>query len=102
MFFNNILKILNYYIGKLKRKDETIRQALAEKQALVADMLNVPREDFETIADMAGEPALDKDPAELLLASVNQGTSSRASFLCSDQFFKFEFHLFTSPTWLDY
>jgi len=57
----------------LRRKDEVIKQALLEKQLLVADILNIPKEDFEHVADMASEPsALDKEPAELILAAINQ------------------------------
>lgn len=58
----------------LRRKDEAIKQALTEKQALVADMLNLSREDFEHVADIAAEPSeLEKEPAELILAAINQG-----------------------------
>jgi hypothetical protein len=57
----------------LRRKDEVIKQALLEKQLLVADILNIPKEDFEHVADIASEPsALDKEPAELILAAINQ------------------------------
>ncbi|XP_024942922.1 rho guanine nucleotide exchange factor 11 isoform X3 [Cephus cinctus] len=57
----------------LRRKDEVIKQALVEKQILVADILNIPREDFEHVADMASEPTgLEKEPAELILAAVSQ------------------------------
>uniref|UniRef100_A0A0A9WT22 Nesprin-1 n=1 Tax=Lygus hesperus TaxID=30085 RepID=A0A0A9WT22_LYGHE len=57
---------------KLRRKDELVRQILYEKQEIVADILHVPREEFENIADLAGEPSADKDPSELVLAAVNQ------------------------------
>ncbi|XP_011332497.1 rho guanine nucleotide exchange factor 12 isoform X2 [Ooceraea biroi] len=57
----------------LRRKDEIIKQALLEKQLLVADILNIPKEDFEHVADIASEPsAVDKEPAELILAAINQ------------------------------
>ncbi|XP_043471753.1 rho guanine nucleotide exchange factor 11 isoform X2 [Leptopilina heterotoma] len=60
-------------IEHLRRKDEAIKQALTEKQALVADMLNLSREDFEHVADIAAEPSeLEKEPAELILAAINQ------------------------------
>ncbi|XP_025601965.2 rho guanine nucleotide exchange factor 11 isoform X3 [Athalia rosae] len=60
-------------IERLRRKDALIKQALTEKQALVADILNVPREDFEHLADMASESTgVEKEPAELLLAAVSQ------------------------------
>lgn len=58
----------------LRRKDKAIKQALTEKQALVADILNLSREDFEHVADIAAEPSeLEKEPAELILAAINQG-----------------------------
>nr|XP_031847705.1 rho guanine nucleotide exchange factor 12 isoform X2 [Nomia melanderi] len=57
----------------LRRKDETIKQALIEKQLLVADILNIPKEDFEHVADMASEPSsMEKEPAELILAAISQ------------------------------
>ncbi|XP_076176092.1 rho guanine nucleotide exchange factor 2 isoform X2 [Ptiloglossa arizonensis] len=57
----------------LRRKDEIIKQALVEKQLLVADILNIPKEDFEHVADMASEPSsLEKEPAELILAAISQ------------------------------
>lgn len=58
----------------LRRKDEIIKQALIEKQLLVADILNIPKEDFEHVADMASEPSsMEKEPAELILAAISQG-----------------------------
>lgn len=54
-------------------KDEEIRKALLAKQQLVADVLHVPKEEFDTIVDIAGEPSVDKEAAELVLAAVNQG-----------------------------
>ncbi|BES88378.1 Hypothetical protein NTJ_01184 [Nesidiocoris tenuis] len=59
-------------LEKLRRKDELVRQILYEKQEIVADILHVPREEFENIADLAGEHSGDKDPSELILAAVNQ------------------------------
>ncbi|XP_034949191.1 rho guanine nucleotide exchange factor 12 isoform X2 [Chelonus insularis] len=57
----------------LRRKDEIIKQALAEKQSLVAEILNIPKEDFEHVADMASElTGLEKEPAELILAAISQ------------------------------
>ncbi|XP_029032097.2 rho guanine nucleotide exchange factor 11 isoform X2 [Osmia bicornis bicornis] len=57
----------------LRRKDEIIKQALIEKQLLVADILNIPKEDFEHVADMASEPSsMEKEPAELILAAISQ------------------------------
>ncbi|XP_077272585.1 rho guanine nucleotide exchange factor 2 isoform X2 [Temnothorax americanus] len=57
----------------LRRKDEIIKQALLEKQVLMADILNIPKEDFEHVADIASEPsAMEKEPAELILAAISQ------------------------------
>ncbi|XP_076650814.1 rho guanine nucleotide exchange factor 2 isoform X2 [Halictus rubicundus] len=57
----------------LRRKDDIIKQALLEKQLLVADILNIPKEDFEHVADMASEPSsLEKEPTELILAAISQ------------------------------
>lgn len=50
-----------------------IRQALEEKKRLVADILHVPKDDFDTIAELAAEPSRDKEATEIVLAAVNQG-----------------------------
>lgn len=65
---------------RLRRKDETIREALLEKQKLVADILHVPKDEFDTIADLAAEPAYDKEASELVLAAMNQGKYSHFIF----------------------
>ncbi|XP_047501020.1 rho guanine nucleotide exchange factor 11-like [Penaeus chinensis] len=60
-------------IEHLRRKDLKIRQALEEKQHIIADILNIPHEHFENVADMAGEPAVgNKEPRELVLAAMYQ------------------------------
>ncbi|XP_049947782.1 rho guanine nucleotide exchange factor 12 [Schistocerca serialis cubense] len=59
-------------IEKLRRKDEEIRLALDEKRHLVADILNIPKEEFDHIAEMAAEPAAHKEGAELALAAIAQ------------------------------
>ncbi|XP_076301596.1 rho guanine nucleotide exchange factor 2 isoform X2 [Lasioglossum baleicum] len=57
----------------LRRKDDIIKQALMEKQLLVANILNIPKEDFEHVADMASEPSsMEKEPTELILAAISQ------------------------------
>lgn len=57
----------------LRRKDLKIRQALEEKQHIIADILNIPHEHFENVVDMAGEPAVgNKEPRELVLAAMFQ------------------------------
>ena len=50
-----------------------MRQTLAEKQQLVADILQIPRDDFEHIADMAAETGGEKDARELILNSILSG-----------------------------
>ena len=68
-----LYKKLIVFLEQLCRKDEAIRQALTEKRQLVADILHVPKDDFENIAELAGEPLVDKEAAELVLAAVSQG-----------------------------
>jgi len=39
----------------------------------MADILNIPKEDFEHVADIASEPSsVEKEPAELILAAISQ------------------------------
>ncbi|XP_036143967.1 rho guanine nucleotide exchange factor 11 isoform X2 [Monomorium pharaonis] len=60
-------------IERLRREDEIIKQALFEKQLLMADILNIPKEDFEHVADIASEPStVEKEPTELIFAAINQ------------------------------
>lgn len=61
---------------KLRRTDEVIKQALEEKKQLVAEILHVPKEEFENIAELAAEPSKDKEASEIVLAAVSQGTCS--------------------------
>lgn len=57
----------------VRRKDLKIRQELEEKQNLIADILNIPRHDFENVADIAGEVGLtNKEPRELVLGAIYQ------------------------------
>lgn len=66
--------ILSEFSECLRRKDEIIKQTLIEKQLLVADILHIPKEDFEHVADIASEPSsIEKEPAELILAAISQG-----------------------------
>lgn len=68
-----MLKCCSYSTEHLRRKDLKIRQALEEKQHIIADILNIPHEHFENVADMAGEPAVgNKEPRELVLAAMYQ------------------------------
>ncbi|EEB12225.1 conserved hypothetical protein [Pediculus humanus corporis] len=66
-------------LEQIRVKDEEIRKALLAKQQLVADILHVPKEEFQTIAEMAGEPSVDREAAELVLAAVNQANELAAA-----------------------
>ena len=70
-----LYKKLIVFLEQLRRKDEAIRQAFTEKQQHVADILHVPKDEFENIAELAGEPSVDKEATELVLAAVSQGMS---------------------------
>ena len=90
------------FLEQLRRKDEAIRQALTEKQQLVADILHVPKDEFENIAELAGEPSVDKEATELVLAAVSQGTSKSRCIELSVLFIPMHnsrlFHTLYSPT----
>jgi len=39
----------------------------------MGDILNIPKEDFEHVADIASVPStVEKEPAELILAAISQ------------------------------
>ncbi|XP_066148059.1 rho guanine nucleotide exchange factor 12 isoform X2 [Euwallacea fornicatus] len=67
-------------LEQIRRKDALVKQTLAEKEDLVADLLAIPREHFEHIADMASmtvesnptENHSSSDIIDRLLASVFQ------------------------------
>ncbi|XP_056631640.1 rho guanine nucleotide exchange factor 12 isoform X2 [Diorhabda sublineata] len=60
-------------LEQIRRKDAMVKQALEDKEGLVADMLSIPREHFEHIADMASiDPSIGRDPSERVLASIFQ------------------------------
>jgi hypothetical protein len=50
-----------------------VSKALEEKQELIADILNIPQQNFEIIADIAAQPKPNKDAKEILLAALQQG-----------------------------
>lgn len=70
---------------QIKRKDEEVRRALADKEGLLADLFSIPREDYQLIADIASEEThnkkntSDREPSELVLAAVFQGIYSHQS-----------------------
>ncbi|CAH1107321.1 unnamed protein product [Psylliodes chrysocephalus] len=59
-------------LEQIRRKDAMVKQALEDKEGLVADMLSIPREHFEHIADMASMDSSlrGRDPSERVLASI--------------------------------
>ncbi|ENN79924.1 hypothetical protein YQE_03743, partial [Dendroctonus ponderosae] len=64
-------------LEQIRRKDALVKQTLAEKDDLVADLLAIPREDFQHIADMASTASSNADSHSLditdrLLATVFQ------------------------------
>ncbi|KAK9891313.1 hypothetical protein WA026_014555 [Henosepilachna vigintioctopunctata] len=59
-------------IEQIRRKDEVVRRALADKENLIADLLGIPQEDFHTIADLVGEEVNVADPVNLTMASIFQ------------------------------
>ena len=97
-----LYKKLIVFLEQLRRKDEAIRQALTEKQQLVADILHVPKDEFENIAELAGEPSVDKEATELVLAAISQGTPKSWCIKLSVLFIPMHnnglFHTVYSPT----
>jgi hypothetical protein len=58
----------------LRRKDEVIKQALIEKQCIVANILNIPKADVGHITETGSDLAVaEKEPADLILAAIGQG-----------------------------
>lgn len=74
---------------QLRRKDQEIAAALTEKQELVADILQIPKGEFEHFAEMANEVDGDKDAKELILAAIYQANKLTAlvndTFTCSEE-----------------
>lgn len=69
----DLKKFILFYLERLRRQDAAVRTALVNKQHLVADILRVPPEEFEVMADIAASPeaaATDREPAELVLAAI--------------------------------
>lgn len=84
MRVDNLLPFCAVKTEKLRRKDQLIRAALAEKQRLVADILHVSHAELESLADVAGEVEGEKDSRHLVMAAMIQGTVPRClwSFNC--------------------
>lgn len=62
-------------IEKLSRKDEEVAKALEEKQKIIADIFNIPPEDYETITDLVMGTEDRKDAKDVLLAVMAQADS---------------------------
>jgi len=62
---------------KLRRKDQMIRTALAEKQRLVADILHVPHAELDssslTLPDIQHESDGEKEARLLVMTAIAQG-----------------------------
>jgi hypothetical protein len=50
-----------------------VSKALEEKQRLIADILQIPFDDFDNIVDIASQHTQDRDAREVLLAALAQG-----------------------------
>eukprot|EP00096_Caligus_rogercresseyi_P016416 TRINITY_DN905_c0_g1_i3.p1 TRINITY_DN905_c0_g1~~TRINITY_DN905_c0_g1_i3.p1 ORF type:complete len:622 (-),score=163.72 TRINITY_DN905_c0_g1_i3:650-2515(-) len=62
-------------IEKLRRKDLEISKALGDKQRIIADIFQIPSDDFDAIADIASQPSENKDAREVLVAALAQANS---------------------------
>ena len=59
----------------MSRKDEEVARALEEKQKIIADIFNIPPEDYETITDLVMGTDDRKDAKDVLLAVMAQADS---------------------------
>merc|ERR1719431_2200193 len=66
------IETLDHKIEKLSRKDEEVARALEEKQKIIADIFNIPPEDYETITDLVANTDDRKDAKDVLLAVMSQ------------------------------
>lgn len=59
---------------QIKRKDALVKQALEDKEDLVADMLSIPREHFQHIADImvSADTMTCREPSERVLTAMFQ------------------------------
>ena len=65
-------------IEQLRRKDKEVARALEEKQKLIEEILNIPHEELESIAEHGGGGAASPPPrtaAEILLSALSQARS---------------------------
>ncbi|XP_022252947.1 uncharacterized protein LOC106468289 isoform X2 [Limulus polyphemus] len=59
-------------IEMVRRRDQQITEALAEKQDLISQIFQIPKKEFDHVAEMASELEGQKDLKELVLASIYQ------------------------------
>ena len=68
-------------IEKLSKKDEEVARALEEKQKIIADIFEIPPEEYETITDLVvGADENTKDAKDVLLAVMAQADCLARSF----------------------
>ena len=68
-------------IEQLRRKDKEVARALEEKQKIIADIFNIPPEDYETITDLVVGGDNSKDAKDVLLAVMAQA-DCLARYIC--------------------
>jgi hypothetical protein len=65
---------IDFVTELLRREDETIMAAIRRKQQIVANLLHIPQDQFENIAELAGETGTsEKEQTELALACFHHG-----------------------------
>ena len=60
---------------KLRQKDEEVSRILEEKQKIISEILHIPEEEFDLIADMAANTTETREAREILLAALTQAKS---------------------------
>merc|ERR1719318_1376792 len=66
------VETLEKKIEKLTKKDEEVARALEEKQKIIADIFNIPPEDYDAITDLVANTDDRKDAKDVLLAVMSQ------------------------------
>ena len=67
-----VVETLEKKIEKLTKKDEEVARALEEKQKIIADIFNIPPEDYDAITDLVANTEDRKDAKDVLLAVMSQ------------------------------
>jgi len=67
-----VVETLEKKIEKLTKKDEEVARALEEKQKIIADIFNIPPEDYDAITDLVAHTDDRKDAKDVLLAVMSQ------------------------------